>query len=342
MFVLIRYPKPLQKGNTIGVTAPSSGVDEALHQLVHDAKQQFENRGYSVEVGDTVWTQQKAASASKEVRAAELMAMLKDPSIAAIIPPWGGELLMEILPLLDWDEVEPKWLLGYSDSSTLLFALTIKTGIATAHGPNLVEMRSDEWEPVASKFLDVLHAAPDATIYQTSSTKYQSQWQHDAPNDPYVYKLNTDTKWKVIGEDTIEMKGRLLGGCIDTIRHLVGTPYGDVASFQKNYVNDEPIIWYLENCELTSTDLHRSLLQLHYAGWFANAAGIVFGRSPAGQEVKGFTVFDSMERIQELTGLPIIYDADVGHVPPQITFVNGAYGVVTVAHGKGQVEIRFS
>ncbi|MCM3745291.1 LD-carboxypeptidase [Sporosarcina luteola] len=335
---MIRYPKPLQLGDTIGVTAPSSGVDESLHHLVHNAKRQFEKRGCRVHIGDTVWTQNKSVSAPKEIRAAELMAMFKNPDICAIIPPWGGEILMEILPFINWEDIKPKWVLGYSDMSTFLFALTVQTGIATAHGPNLVEMRSDEWEPVASKFMDVLQASAGSTIEQHSSELFQSKWQHDAPDDPYVYKLDSPTEWKTIGTDNIEMEGRYLGGCIDTIRHLVGTPYGDIHSFQKKFLNNEPILWYFENCEMNATDFHRTMLQFVYAGWFTNAAGIIFGRSRAGQEVGGFTVLDSMERIKELTGLPIVYDADIGHVPPQITFVNGASGRVTVENGKGKVS----
>ncbi|MCM3712233.1 S66 family peptidase [Sporosarcina luteola] len=335
---MIRYPNPLQQGNTIGVTAPSSGVDESLHHLVHHAKRQFEKRGYRVNVGDTVWTQNKSASAEKEIRAAELMAMFKNPEISTIIPPWGGEILMEILPLINWEDIDPKWILGYSDTSTFLFALTVKTGIATAHGPNFVELRSDVWEPVASKFMDILQATAGSDIEQHSSAKFQSKWQHDAPDDPYVYKLDSPTEWKSLGSGNVELEGRFLGGCMDTIRHLVGSPYGDIASFQKNFLNEEPILWYFENCEMNATDFHRTMLQFVYAGWFENSTGIIFGRSPAGQEVKGFTVLDSMERIKELTGLPIVYDADVGHVPPQITFVNGASGRVTVENGKGKVK----
>lgn len=338
---MIRYPKPLQQGETIGVTAPSSGVDKVLHHLVQDARNQFEKRGFKIHVGDTVWTQNKAASAAKEFRTAELMAMFHNPEISAIIPPWGGEILLEILPFIDWEKIDPKWILGYSDMSTFLFAMTVKTGIATAHGPNFVELRSDEWEPVASQFMNIFQAAAGSSIEQHSSEQFQSKWQHDAPNDPYVYKLDSSTDWKVIGASAIEMEGRLLGGCIDTIRHLVGTPYGDIASFQKNFLNDDPILWYFENCEMNATDFHRSMLQFVYAGWFENATGIIFGRSPAGQEVDGFTVIDSMERIKELTGLPVIYDADVGHVPPQITFVNGAHGHVTVKNGKGRVLTTF-
>lgn len=338
---MIRYPSPLQVGQTIGVTAPSSGVEKELHSLLNESKQQFEKRGFKVIIGDTAWTQEKAASAPKEERATELMEMLNNSAIGSIIPPWGGEILMEILPLLNWDEIEPKWILGYSDLSTLLFALTLKTGIATAHGTNFVDLRSDEWDPVTSRFLDVLSSSQGAIIEQQSSERFQSQWQHSAPPNPYVFQLDSDTYWDIVGDETLEIEGRFLGGCLDTISHLVGTPYGDVAAFQKTHLQSEPIIWYLENCELAATDFHRTMLQLVYAGWFENASGIIFGRSPAGQTVEEFTVVDSMERIQELTGLPIAYNADIGHVPPQITFVNGAYGRVSVGDGKGQVIMEF-
>ncbi|MFD1205791.1 MULTISPECIES: S66 peptidase family protein [Sporosarcina] len=334
---MIRYPLPLQTGQTIGVTAPSSGVEPELHELINQAKKQLERRGYNVRIGDTVWTQQKAASAPKEVRAKELMAMFKDPAIQAIIPPWGGEILSEVLPLIDWDAIEPKWMLGYSDTSTFLFALTIMTGIATAHGTNLVDLRSDEWDPVTSKFIDFLRASEGMGFEQESSANYQSKWQHDAKPDPYVFHFDTITEWKVIGGRSAEMTGRFLGGCLDTIRHLAGTPYGDVRSFQQQFLNGEPILWYLENCELNATDFHRSVVQLFYAGWFDNASGIIFGRSPAGQMTEDFTVIDSMERLKELTGLPIVYDADIGHVPPQITLINGAEGTVKVENGKATV-----
>lgn len=341
MFEMIRYPKPLQAGQTIGVTATSSGVAKEQHHLLHESKQQFNNRGFAVEIGATAWTQVKSASAPKEVRAAELMTMLRDPDIAVIIPPWGGEILMEILPLLDWDAIEPKWILGYSDTSTLLFAMTVKTGIATAHGTNFIDLRSDAWDPTTSKFLEVLRSSNGSIVEQYSSEHYQSKWQHTAPSNPYVFKLDSNTKWEVIGGGDVTIAGRLLGGCVDTIGNLVGTPFGDIPSFQKDYLNHEPILWYLENCEFSAPDFHRTLLQMHYAGWFDNASGIIFGRTPAGQAVDGFTLVDSMQRIKELTQLPIIYNADIGHVPPQITFVNGAVGKVRVADGKATVITEF-
>jgi muramoyltetrapeptide carboxypeptidase LdcA involved in peptidoglycan recycling len=43
---------------------------------------------------------------------------------------------------------------------------------------------------------------------------------------------------------------------------------------------------------------------------------------------------------QGLGGLnvPIIYDADIGHIPPQLQIINGAMGVVEFADGKATVR----
>lgn len=336
---MIRYPNALQPGQTIGVTAPSSGVREELHHLVQEGKKQFEKRGFKVEVGETVWTQVKAASASKEKRAKELNAMLQNEHIQAIIPPWGGEILQEILPLIEWEKIRPKWVLGYSDTSTLLFALTVKTGIATAHGTNLVDLRSDEWDPTTAKFLEVLSSDEGATIHQVSSHRYQSDWSHEVQNTPYVFNLDTETKWETVDNLPVKMEGRLLGGCMDTLRHLIGTPFGDVQKFQQTHLANEPIVWYLENCEMSATDFHRTLMQMQQTGWFDQASGIVFGRTEAGQEVGGFTTLDALNRLAELTKLPIIYHVDIGHVPPQMTFVNGAHAIINAVDGKGQMTM---
>ena len=40
---------------------------------------------------------------------------------AAVVPPWGGELAIDLLDQLDWDALaaaEPTWLVGWSDICT--------------------------------------------------------------------------------------------------------------------------------------------------------------------------------------------------------------------------------
>ena len=99
---MITYPF-LEKKATIGVTAPSSGVEPELHDLVKLSCSRLEGQGFRVICGDTVWTQDKAKSSPAMKRAQEFNGMMQDEAIDLIIPPWGGELLIEILDGIDFD-----------------------------------------------------------------------------------------------------------------------------------------------------------------------------------------------------------------------------------------------
>ena len=154
--------------------------------------------------------------------------------------------------------------------------------------------------------------------------------------------FNEQTYWKTVSDEKVKIQGRLLGGCVDVIRHLIGTPFGDVQNFRRKYINEEPVIWYLENCELTTTDLRRSLVQMKLAGWFEQCSGLMFGRSDANIPVENYTVEDVYKELSEELEIPIIYDIDCGHVPPQITLINGAYAEVEVEEGKGTVLQYFT
>ncbi|MEH7272218.1 LD-carboxypeptidase, partial [Neobacillus vireti] len=68
---------------------------------------------------------------------------------------------------------------------------------------------------------------------------------------------------------------------------------------------------------------------------------VMFGRSPANESVEGYTIEDVYQDLFDELQIPIVYDIDCGHVPPQITFVNGAYGEVEVENGKGTVVQHF-
>ncbi|RSD29585.1 S66 family peptidase [Mesobacillus subterraneus] len=336
---MIRYPI-LEKGMTVGVTAPSSGVPVELHDLLESASSRMEERGYKVIMGETPWTQDKAKSAPAKERGDEFNNMMADGRIQLMIPPWGGELLLEILEHVDFDKVPEKWILGYSDTSLLLLAITLRTGIATAHGTNLVDLRGAYSDETTAAWEAVLATKKSQSILQESSEKYQKAWRHDKPS-PCVFHLTEETEWKIIGRGEIEVEGRLLGGCIDTIRHLIGTPYGDVQSFRDTHIPGDPVVWFFENAELSTTDLRRTLVQMKYAGWFVNCSGILFGRSPANTTVGNYAIEDVYHELAVELQIPVIYDIDCGHVPPQITFINGAYGKIKAANGKGTVLQTF-
>ncbi len=62
-----------------------------------------------------------------------------------MLPPWGGELAIELIEYIDWDVIADSetWFVGWPDISTLLMPLTILTGVATLHGVNLMD---EPWE----------------------------------------------------------------------------------------------------------------------------------------------------------------------------------------------------
>lgn len=336
---MINYPI-LRDSATIGITAPSSGVPTTLHDMFKLSCERMKSKGFKIECGETVWTQNKAKSALSKKRADEFNAMMRNDEIDIIIPPWGGELLIEILEYIDFNHIKNKWVLGYSDTSVLLLAITLRTGIATAHGTNFVDLRGEYSDETTAMWQLVLSTASKSSVLQYSSSKYQKEWQHDSPS-PCVFQLTEPTYWKSICTNKVNIQGRLLGGCIDVIRHLIGTPFGDVYTFRKSFINEEPIIWYLENCELTTTDLRRSLVQMKLSGWFEHCSGIMFGRSAANKPVDNYTAEDVYKDLSAELQIPIIYDIDCGHQPPQITFINGAFAEINVEDGKGTILQHF-
>ncbi|TDL98024.1 LD-carboxypeptidase [Macrococcus brunensis] len=340
----MKYPVLLDD-STIGITPVSNGIFSEAEDMFNQAFKRMEERGFKIVLNEDIWGQEKARAASAEKRAAGLADMMADPNIDVIMPPWGGHLALEILEHLDFDTLQVKWLTGYSDISTILLAITLKTGIATAHMANIVDLRGRHMDKVTARWLDVLSCQQGAQIIQTSSERYQLEWDHEHPTD-IVFNLTEKTKWKAVdekGQDLSEARfeGRVLGGCIDTMRHLIGTSYGDIPAFREKHTEGEDVLWYIDVSELDTVDLKRSLTQMKYAGWFESTAGLIFGRVGKPSVKEDYTYKNVYQDIARELGKPVIYDVDFGHKPPQMAIINGAYGMIEMIEDKGQLIQRF-
>lgn len=334
----MRFPAPLRPGATIGVTAPSTGVPTKLHARLDLALQHLRNQGYVVKEGQCLRQINKGASASKEKRAQEFMDFWLDAAIAAIIPPWGGVFAIDVLPLLDWtllQQNEPKWLLGYSDISTLAFALTLRTGIATAHGTNLMEMLPRQSDRLTLDCLLPLALDAQASLMQKSGEFFQKNFPA-AYDDPF--HLTEKVAWKTLDAKSVSFSGRLIGGCLDTLSTLVGTSFSNFASFD----GKDGIILYLESDAFSPTDQYRYLWTLKEAGWFHRLNGLLLGRSANSEETNPeyFQYQDLIEDFFRPLNIPLIYDVDIGHRQPNMTLINGAFAEVHAdGRGAGTVKI---
>lgn len=356
----IRYPRPLSAGSRIVVTAPSSGVEPPLHARLDLCLAHLRAQGYVVEEGRCLRTQQQGASAPAAERAAELERTLMRDDVDAVIPPWGGELAMQLLDLLDWGALartRPKWVLGYSDTSTWMLPLTLRLGWATVHGPCLMDQVPAQDDPLTRDALHALRLGEGQMLRQRQSRAWQRQWSDFASAPASSYTLTEPTHWRSLHGATRRVTreafdGRLIGGCIDTLVHTAGTAYGDVAAFIARH-RTEGVILYLENAEMSPAALLRALHRLRWAGWLDGLSGLLLGRHAAPDTAKPEQLnFDEALR-QTLAGLPcpVLLDVDIGHVPPQLVLVNGAHAQVRWSaevadadgglHGGGELVQRF-
>ncbi|MFJ9519886.1 S66 peptidase family protein [Kitasatospora sp. NPDC101801] len=326
----VRYPRPLRPRDRVGITSPSSGVAKELRGRLDVAVREVEARGYEVVVGRCMdGTGHVSAPAAD--RAHELTAMLTDPGIAAVVPPWGGETAIDLLPLLDWDrlrDAEPTWLVGYSDLSTVMTPLTLLTGIATVHGVNLMDTPYRVPEGLAS-WLDITAAPTGHRFTQTPPERHRSSGWDDFAADPEVreFALDAAGRWtRLDGDGDLEVEGRLIGGCIETLCNLAGTPYGDTTAFAREHA-PEGLLVYVEAAGDDAFTICRNLHGMRLAGFFDRANAILVGRTSA-PDSRSLTQHQAVLDALGVLGVPIIADVECGHVPPFLPIVNGARGRV--------------
>ena len=336
----MQYPKPLERGSRVAITALSSSVEMPHRARFAEIIRTLRERGYEIIFGECLYGEQKNASASKEKRSAELQRFLLDDSIAAIAPPWGGELAIELLPLLDWQAIaqaKPKWLFGFSDVSTIAAPLACKLGWASVHSSNLMDLIDTATEPLISQTLNWLEQGTEKTIDQQASLHYVTKWPNFTidPLSTIVGDTPTQWQWLVPPTDQPTMRGRLLGGCWDTLIHLFATPYLDLARYKENH--RQGLLLYLENAEMTATELVRAIHNMQFRGVFEVINGLILGRNaPIDRKDKNQLHYqDVLQAHLSNKGIPVLIDADIGHVPPNLTLINGALAEVGINHGRG-------
>ena len=332
----IRYPRPLRPGDTVGVTAPSSGVPAPLQARLHHAAEVVRARGYAVRLGATA-TGAGIVSAPAGVRAAELTAMVTDPAVRAVVPPWGGELATDLLGRLDWEALaaDPTWLVGFSDVSTVMLPLTLRTGVATLHGQNLMDTPYDVPDGVLG-WWEVASAGQGAELVQRSPRRYRSAGWDDYEEHPDVstWTLDAPGAWVRLDAhadagEPVDVAGRLIGGCLETVAPLAGTPYGDVRRFAAEHA-PEGLVVYLDILEWDALYVGRALWALRHAGWFDAANAVLVSRTQA-PDAAGLTQHDAVRDALGDLGVPLLAEVECGHVPPYLALVNGA--LARVQHG---------
>jgi muramoyltetrapeptide carboxypeptidase len=323
--VTLRFPAPLRPGGRIAVTAPSSGLPDRLRPRLDFAVDRLRRTGFDVVLGRCLGEGDGVVSAPAAERAAELTGLLTDPGVAAVVAPWGGELAVELLPHLDvavLAAATPSWLVGFSDISTLQLPLTLRTGLATLHGESLLDTPYRVPAPLLS-WLDVAGAVEGPLVQGATARHLRGEppsWARRPRRTTRRYRARGT--WRPLHPGPARATGRLVGGCLDTIATLAGTPWGDVPAFAAAEAPDGLIV-HLDVAEHPAYDVARDLWRLRLAGWFDRATAVLVGRTRA-PDSPDLTQEQAVARVLGDLGVPVVLDVDLGHVPPQLALVNGA------------------
>jgi len=327
----MRYPQFLKDRGTIGFVAPSFGAAiEPYSTCFESAKNKFKEMGYKLIEGPNCKRSDGIGiSASPKECGDELTKMYKNPSVDVLISVGGGEMMCEDLPHIDFEALKkstPKWYMGYSDNTNFVFTSATIADTAAIYGPCVSSFGMEEWHESIQDTWNLLTG-------KSLSVHNYDTWEVDQIKDdlhPLVgYNLTEPFVMKKFPNQDITFSGRLLGGCMDCLQVLLGTPFDQVKPFNERYKEDG-VIWFLEACDFNLFSIRRALWQMKQAGWFECAKGFLIGRPyNYGSSYMGLDQYKAvMDMLADLK-VPILMDLDIGHRPPMMPLICGAYATAT-------------
>ncbi|MFD9628428.1 S66 peptidase family protein [Peribacillus muralis] len=320
-------PSRLQAGDEIRVIAPSRSLAIVKGEQRRLAEERLTELGFKVTYGKTALFHDDFFSNSIEDRIEDLHEAFKDPNVKGIFTAIGGYNANQLLRYIDYDLIEknPKVLMGYSDITAILLAIHKKTGLTTYSGPHFstfgmkagLEYTMEHFKKATIGSED-FYVAPSET-WSDDSWHLEQDDRTFHPNEGYM----------VIQEG--DAAGTVIGGNLCTLNLLQGTEFMPSLEDRILFIEDD------EESHPFSFDRDlQSLLHQQDAG---GIKGIIIGRF---QKESGMTDYALQEIIatkKELKGIPVIANANFGHVHPFVTVANGSKASMNVKNGKATIHI---
>jgi muramoyltetrapeptide carboxypeptidase len=309
-------PPRIQRGQTLGVIAPAGPVRFIrLQRGIEQLGDAFRILLAPSLVSDTPGAAPTVAgppreagtpsylSASDEVRAAELSAMIANPDVRAIILARGGYGIMRILARLDPELLrkDPKPIVGFSDATALL-AWAWAAGVRAIHGPVVAQL-ADLGTGGVAQLVRLL----------------------TEPTAPGV------RPWSLTSYGKGEHRGPLVPANLTLASMLVGTPWplpleGAIALFEE--VGERPY------------EIDRYLTQLVLTGALGKTRAVLLGdlerctdlNPPLGQPDPPDAALNTVLERVRAAGTPMAAGAPIGHGARNEAVPFGAQSILDLDH----------
>jgi len=294
-------PPKLKPGDTVALCAPAGAVFSTKH--IRKVQSILINMGFKVHVAESVYARYGYMAGKDAFRAAEINALFADSNIHAMIAMRGGWGCARMLDLLDYDVIQanPKVIMGFSDITSLLIAITKKTGLVTFHGP----VGYSSWNDFSKRYVQKV-------LMQTEEN---------------VVMLNPADNKELYTIHPGIADGVLVGGNLTVLQGIMGS----------DYVPDwKGKILFLEETREEVYRVDRMLTTLKLAGVFDDMAGFVFGKcGHCAPEVPAESL--SMEQVLKdhlnPTGKPAVFGAMIGHIANKFTLPIGINARLNASSG---------
>lgn len=278
-------PMRLGKGDVIGVVSASSPVTQELDEQFQKGVEFLEGLGFGIVVGDHVYSTSWGYAASPQEKAEDINRMFANDAVKAIVCSQGGDTANACLPYLDWDTISenPKIFIGISDITVLLNAIYHRTGLITFHGNDVM------WG------------------FGRNPTTYDTREFIGRLLEAKTGAVEPGGERRTIRSGGAE--GVLLGGNLDCLLKLAGTPY---------FPDFEQAIFFVEALNITPARCDHRFQQLEQIGVFDRIVGALVGYIDGLQNDESALMQMEDVLLQVTAGydFPILKVDDFGHNCP--------------------------
>jgi muramoyltetrapeptide carboxypeptidase len=285
-FMNLIKPKKLQKGDTIGIIAPSGNVNI---EKIQAGVEYFKLQGYKVKLGKNLYETDRYLAGTDKERLDDLHNAFLDDGIDAIVCARGGYGALRLINKIDYDLIRkhPKIFCGFSDV-TVLNALLLKyCGLITFSAPMI---QSDFSKSQIDLFTE-------ENFYKTLTKNFIEI----KPITSKIYKAGN-------------AEGILFGGNLSTIVSLCG----------QDFIPDEEFMFFVEDLNEPVYKIDKYITQLLNVEKFKqNVSAIVLGEFLDVDEKNFLEVF--FENLSNELNVPVIGDYPFTHGSSKVTVPYGAF-----------------
>lgn len=272
-------PPYLNAGNTIGIVSTARKIPQ---KEIQNAIDFLESSGFDVELGDHIFHQHHQFAGTVKERIQDFQSMLDNPEIKAIWCSRGGYGSVQILDYLNFTHYQkhPKWIIGYSDITSIHSFLNRQIRSASIHGTMPVNVPKNASFDESSQSL--LHLIRGGTV----------RYEFDG------HPLNRKGR----------MHGEIVGGNLSVLFSLMGS---------NTEIDTTEKILFLEDLDEYLYHIHRMMINLKRSGKLSGIQGLVVGGMTEMNDNAipfGYNAEEIIREMVENYDFPVCFGFPAGHV----------------------------